>query len=726
MGHGRTVLHGPLRSVAKRRLATALQWFPSVADTRAMAEPDPDAAPPWPDESDGLARLGGEASPFLGDEPLPRAPTSVDAGPLIAPKADGSLDLDAALATFGHESFRPGQREAVETLLSANSLLLVAPTGGGKSLTYQLPAILLPGTTLVISPLIALMHDQVQSLHRCGIPATFLASTLDGDELRSRMRGMGQGAYKLVYVAPERLTFGGFRGLLQRMRIPLVAIDEAHCISEWGHDFRPEYMQIGDFLGAQLRHAPDTRVLACTATATPVVRDEIMAKLALGPKTRQIVRGFARPNLRLSAAEAGGTRDRQRRVDAMLSQALGAPTKRPEPDGGSAILYCPTRKLTEQEAERLSEAGWACAAYHAGLSPEQRRTVLRAFSTGALQVVAATNAFGMGIDRGDVRAVVHWGPPGSIEAYYQEVGRAGRDGEPAWGLMLHSGQDLPLRRRLLELDIDGRQPDPQVVEHKWSMFLELIRWAEGGSCRHDAILRYFGDEDELLQGCGHCDVCESLAEGGGESEFDEDETTLIIRKALSGVARIHRRYGLSAAVNLVAGVDDPRLQRSGLDKVKTFGVLAEHDARWLKKVLQRCVAAGWVEYTPGDRPVVLLSDNGKAVMHAKQPARIVLPSTELKEKRSRSSSGRKASGERTVLELDAAAQDLFEALRSHRLEIARDLAVPPYVVASDRTLREIALLKPRTLIELQQAHGIGPSKSEKYGEGLLAVVRENA
>ncbi|PRP90092.1 ATP-dependent DNA helicase RecQ [Enhygromyxa salina] len=557
------------------------------------------------------------------------------------------------------------------------------------------------------------MHDQVASLQAAGVPATFLASTLDSDELRQRMRDIARGAYKLVYVAPERLTHGGFRGLLSRIEVPLVAVDEAHCISEWGHDFRPEYMQIGEFI----RSLPgETMVLACTATATPIVRDEVLAKLHLGAKTPQIVRGFARPNLRLRAVEAGRPADRRAAVDELLRQTLG----RPGSDSGAAIVYAPTRKITEQEAARLHKLGWKCQAYHAGLRGELRETVQKAFSAGALEVVVATNAFGMGIDRADVRAVIHWGPPGSIEAYYQEVGRAGRDGEPAWGLMIYSSQDLPLRRRLLEYDIDGRAPDPEVVEHKWGMFLELIRWAESGTCRHDAILRYFGDEAELLEGCGHCDVCEALGDGQ-ESEFDDEQTTLIVRKALSGVARIHWTYGLTAAVKLLVGADDPRLQRGGLDRTTTFGVLSEFPEHWVKKLLHRCVAAGWVEFSPGDRPLAVLSETGRAVMKAERPARIVLPSTDLPERRARSRE-RKPSTDGT--ELDAAAQALFEHLRAHRLEVSKVEEVPPYVVASDRTLREVALLRPKSLHELQQAHGIGPTKAQRYGEGLLDVVRE--
>ncbi len=392
------------------------------------------------------------------------------------------LDIDAGLRRLGYQSFRPGQREAVETLLSAGRLLLVAPTGGGKSLSYQLPAVLLPGTTLVISPLVALMNDQVQALNARGVPATMLASTLDGNEVRRRMARMAAGEYSLVYAAPERLVFAGFRGLLRNTEIPLVAIDEAHCISEWGHDFRPEYLEIGGLLA----DLPRARVLACTATATPVVRDEILSRLGLPADTPQHVNGFARPNLKLRAAEIEGAGERHSQVDAVLAETLGAPGE----GRGVAIVYAPTRRGAEEEGARLCGRGWRAGVYHAGLGSEPREKAQRAFLEGQTEIMVATNAFGMGIDRPDVRAVVHLAPPGSIEAYYQEVGRAGRDGADACGLLLVSPNDMPLRRRLLE----GDARSEAVVAHKWGLFLELMRWVEGGSCRHDAILRYFGDE----------------------------------------------------------------------------------------------------------------------------------------------------------------------------------------------------------------------------------------
>ncbi|RIL04528.1 MAG: ATP-dependent DNA helicase RecQ, partial [Proteobacteria bacterium] len=561
--------------------------------------------------------------------------------------------LATGLARLGLAAFRPGQREAIETLLDGGRLLLVAPTGGGKSLVYQLPACVLRGTTLVVSPLIALMHDQVAALAARGIAATYLAGTLDAAEIRRRMALVAQGAVKLVYVAPERLSAPGFRSLLRDLDCPLVAIDEAHCISEWGHDFRPDYLEIG----ALLAERAGSRVLACTATATPIVRDEILARLGLPAETPQLVHGFARPNLALRALDVADAKARQRAVDAALAEALGAPqmnrrapaeartpiprsepqasgeiheAARSEPQAsgeitrpGTAIVYAPTRRAAEQEGERLARAGWRAAVYHAGLDPAARDAAQRAFSSGEADVVVATNAFGMGIDRPDVRAVIHLAPPGSIEAYYQEVGRAGRDGEPALGVLLVAAADVPLRRRLLELPTEGRAPDAQTVKHKWGLFLELLRYAESGSCRHDAILRYFGDEEETLAGCGRCDVCQRLAAGDGEASAEE--TATIVRKALSAIARIHGRFGLGAAVALLRGDTDERLARTGLDRTRTFGALQERSEEWLLRLLRRCITPGWIDFDGGERPVALLTPEGAAVMRGGRPATLLLP-----------------------------------------------------------------------------------------------------
>jgi len=648
---------------------------------------------------------------------------SVPSSPDINFEDELGIELEGALRELGHEAFRPGQREAIDALFARGRVLLVAPTGGGKSLTYQLPAAHLPGTTLVVSPLIALMADQVAALEQRGIPATYFASTVEPEELRRRTSAAARGAYKLVYAAPERLMSDGFRGLLRSLACPLIAIDEAHCISEWGHDFRPEYMQ----LGGLLQDLPDARVLACTATATPVVRDEILERLGLDANTPQIVQGFARPNLSLRAEEVRSKRERCQWVDNALAEAL----REPSSGAGTAIIYAPTRKSTEEEAARLAALGWSAAAYHAGQAPEQRNTTQSAFIKGELEIVVATNAFGMGIDRADVRAVVHLAPPGSVESYYQEVGRAGRDGKNALGLLLIGASDMALRRHLIESDVGGRVPNPAVVQHKWNLFLELMRYAEGGSCRHDTILRYFDDEAETLAGCGHCDVCRRFAAGdSGGDGIDREETTLIVRKALSAIARVHNRYGLTAGVALLRGNDDPRLQREGLDRTKTFGILQEHSDEWLTRLLRRCVTAGWVDFVGGDRPLVVLTEEGAGVMRSERPVRLLLPPLKSNRPAALRAAGGRPRGSARARHaefeeaLDERGAALFEALRAHRLEVARAESVPPYVVASDRTLREIAQVRPQTRPDLLLVHGIGPAKADRYGDELLRVVRE--
>ena len=649
--------------------------------------------------------------------PVQAADTDVDRAP------SDEYDLEATLRQLGLESFRPGQREAITTLLNAGRLLLIAPTGGGKSLSFQLPALLLPGTTVVLSPLIALMADQVQALQARGVAATFLASTLPGPEISARLSALARGQYKLVYAAPERLGSPAFREILRKIHVPLLAIDEAHCISEWGHDFRPEYLQIGELV----RELAQARVLACTATATPIVRDEILARLGLHPDdTPQLIQGFARPNLALSVREDDDRRSRDRAVDELITHALArAPGTAPLRSLaiGTAIVYAPTRKAAEQEQARLAGQGWRCKAYHAGLDPAVRERVQDQFTLSALDVVVATNAFGMGIDRADVRAVVHLAPPSSLEAYYQEVGRAGRDGADAHALMLIAPGDMPLRRRLIERGSEDSPPQPAVVEHKWNLFLELMRWAEGGSCRHDAILRYFGDEGEALGGCGRCDVCQDLARGTA----DPETVTLIVRKALSAVARVHRRFGMAAAANLLAGRADDRLERSGLVHTPTFGALKEYDPSWLMRLLRRCIVAGWVEFSGDDKPMAVLTEPGRRVMKGEAPARLLLPA--LDQPRipgtGKSSGPRPTRGPATTTDevaLDPAGLALFQRLRGRRMELAGRDGVPPYVVASDRSLRDLALLRPRTREQLLLAHGIGPAKADKYGAELLAVI----
>ena len=628
---------------------------------------------------------------------------------------------------FGLEDFHPWQREAIDELLDGSrQVLVVAPTGGGKSLCYQLPAVVLEGTSVVISPLIALMEDQVQSLERRGIPATYLASTLTPDERHLRETALMQGKYRLVYVAPERLASSAAVAMLARLDPPLVAVDEAHCISQWGHDFRPDYLRLGRVIEA-LR-AP--RVLACTATATPDVRTEIVDKLSLrADQTKVILRGFARPNLHLSALEIDSIPSRRKAVLAALRRAIGAPGA-PE---GAAIVYAGTRKNTDRLAALIAEQGWRTAAYHAGLEAAERDRVSHEFALRNVEVVVATNAFGMGIDRPDIRTVIHLQAPGSIEHYYQEVGRAGRDGQPAHGVLLSGSSDFGLRRRLIEqprLDAFDVEPDPERARWQWKMFLDLMRYVESGSCRHDYILRYFGDEQETLGGCGHCDVCErleQLAEPGAAEDGAEDPT-MVVRQALSAVARTRGRAGLGAVVDMLHGADNERLRRLGLTTLSTHGLLSERRTDWITALTRRLITAGFIDVTTGDFPMPFLTERGVAAMKGELPVRLLLPHDDvgkIPRQPKKPKRGRRATKLDTAEPLQAANAELYEQLRAARYAAAKQRGIPAYVICHNRTLAEIAAHEPQSMAEMAEVHGMGPARLEAWGDLFLQVVAEH-
>lgn len=625
-------------------------------------------------------------------------------------------DIDLVLQErFGLSAFRPWQREAIDELLEGRRrVLVIAPTGGGKSLCYQLPAAVLDGTSIVISPLIALMDDQVRALTRRGVPATYLASTLDPADLHRREQEVSRGRYQLVYVAPERLESARLIERLASLRPPLVAIDEAHCISQWGHDFRPSYLRLGEVIN---RLEPP-RVMACTATATPIVRREIQKRLGLSAdRTAVILRGFSRPNLHLAAVESDSSGERRRRMEEALRDALGDPA---HPRGG-AIVYAATRRNTEKVAEAVARQGWRAAPYHAGLPASVRQQVSQRFADRSLDVVVATNAFGMGIDRADIRAVVHVQAPGSVEAYYQEVGRAGRDGQPAHGLLLTSSGDLGLRRRLIGLGGgEGEPPNADHLQQQWRLFLDLMRYVEAGSCRHDFILRYFGDEQETLGGCGHCDVCERLERAGTEGAHGSvsDGNALVVRKALSGVARNQGRAGLTAVADMLHGADNDRLRRLGLTSLSTHGLLSERPRPWVLALLRRLVTAGLVDITTSEFPIPFLTPAGVAVMKGDEPVRVLLPPMETGRLRA-SKKERSHSQSEVPADVD---RSLFERLRATRLDIAREKGVPAYVVCHDRTLLEIAARKPQSMQALADVHGMGPARLESYGEPFLQAV----
>jgi ATP-dependent DNA helicase RecQ len=640
-----------------------------------------------------------------------------------------SAELDALLAErFGIAALRDWQREAVTSVLEKHSrVLVIAPTGGGKSLCYQLPAVALPGTALVLSPLISLMEDQVRGLTARGIPATFIASSLPRDENARRLTGVRRGEYKVVYAAPERLAFDGFMDALAASTLSLVAIDEAHCIVQWGHDFRPDYLRIG----AALARFNPPRVLACTATATPEARDEILAQLGWHPNEASVVlRGFARPNLHLAVEEVSGPRESFARTAAALLEALGS-AKSPD---GAAIVYAATRKSSEQIAEKLVEKGFAARAYHAGLDANKRADVSARFANRTLDVVVATNAFGMGIDRSDVRVVVHAQPPASLEAYYQEVGRAGRDGHDATGLLLLAGVDVALRRRLCESGNDGSVTSAAESARAWNHFRELLKYVDASSCRHDFILRYFGDEAEAIGGCGHCDVCMQIDSSAGPDALAADLD--VIRRALAGVARAKARVGMIAIAAMLVGAETERVKSAHLNELSTFGVLRGKSEDEALRILRVLLANGWIDLTPGEYPMPVITPIGWRVMQGQERVIVRLPPPprrkrikgerlSTKRKGVKAATSTRGTSSAAAPEKSEPEEALFEELRQHRTAVARARGVPAYVVATDKTLLAIARVRPRNEAELLEVPGIGPQKMREYGEGLLDVVRRS-
>jgi ATP-dependent DNA helicase RecQ len=622
---------------------------------------------------------------------------------------------------FGLAEFRPWQKAAIEALLEPGGrVLLVAPTGGGKSLCYQLPAVALDGTTLVVSPLISLMEDQVHALCARGVPATFIASNLSRDEVSRRLGALRRGELKIVYAAPERLALDGFQAALDAADVGLLAVDEAHCIVQWGHDFRPDYLRIGAMSqklaeARARRRAEPLRLLACTATATPDARDDIVKQLGLADAT-VVLRGFARPNLQLSVLEVSGPREAMTHTASALRRTLGAPRD----PGGAAIVYTATRKGAERVAEELSRSGWGARAYHAGIDPELRARISNDFAERRQPVVVATNAFGMGIDRPDVRVVVHAQPPASLEAYYQEVGRGGRDGAPAEGVLLFAAQDVALRRRMCETGTDGRPASRADAARAWRLFRELLRYVDARTCRHDFILRYFGDEAESLGGCGHCDVCReaALVESADPTRAARDAD--IIRRALAGVARVKGRAGLQAVAAMLRGERTQRVTSAGLDRLSTFGVLEARTEAEVTTVLRVAIAAGWVDLTASEYPVPVLTESGWQAMRGEREIRVMLPVRAPRAPRTRSSKKPAAEAEPLA---GAAEVDLFDRLRRRRADMATTAGVPAYVIATDATLRHIATRKPRTREELLEIPGMGSSRVERYGEDLLRIVR---
>jgi ATP-dependent DNA helicase RecQ len=675
---------------------------------------------------DATAAHHTDHTPFALAQKLSHLPIAMRPQPTSTTTTQTELRR-VARERFGVSALHSWQEEAISSLLGpAQRALVIAPTGGGKSLCYQLPACVLPGTALVVSPLISLMEDQVAGLARRGIRATYLASTLPSEERKSRFAGIRRGHYQLVYVAPERLIESIF-DIVPPERLSLLAIDEAHCIVQWGHDFRPDYLRLGDVI----RRSPPARLLACTATATPGTRAEILRALGVDEESMPVVmRGFARPNLALSVRHLTGPREATKRAHDALRVALVEPS-RPQ---GAGIVYSSTRKQTELVAGALCEQGWRARAYHAGLDGDVRMRISRDFASQSLDIVVATNAFGMGIDRADVRVVVHTQPPASIEAYYQEVGRAGRDGAPARGVLFLSPADIPLRRRLIELGPDGGAADPQAVARAWALFRDLLKYVDACSCRHDFILRYFGDEEESLGGCGRCDVCRDREAAMVSDPDAQARDTETVRKTLAAVARAAKRGGMVAIAEMLRGHRSERIVRFGFDQLSTFGLLSTLSQDDIMGVLRAAIAAGYVDVTTGDYPMPYLTEPGARVMKAVLPCNIRLrraatgpqPGDSPTSRKRASRAGSAGPGASSPARKEPSTTDArrrFEALRQLRARLAKESAVPPYVIAHDAALLAAAEQNPASPDSLAAVYGWGPSRVAKYGQAVLDALR---
>jgi ATP-dependent DNA helicase RecQ len=580
---------------------------------------------------------------------------------------------------FGFDAFRPMQGDIVEAVAQGEDVLAILPTGGGKSLCFQLPALLRPGLTVVISPLIALMRDQVRALKAAGVSAGALTSGNTEEETDEVFRALHSGALKLLYIAPERLASGGTERMLAAADVSLIAVDEAHCVSQWGHDFRPDYLKIG-----ALRRALDVPLAAFTATADPETRDEICAKLFGELAPRVFLGGFDRPNIHL--AFQAKLKPRQQILDFAAARK-----------GQSGIVYCGTRAKTETLALALCKEGHDALAYHAGMDPDQRRDVERRFQQDDGLIVVATVAFGMGIDKPDIRWVAHADLPKSIEAYYQEIGRAGRDGAPAETLTLYGADDIRFRR--MQIDESLAPPERRGADH--GRLNALLGLAESLSCRRVQLLSYFG---ENRAPCGSCDLCEKPPE-----TFDGTEAVM---KALSAILRTGESFGVGHLTDVLMGTLTDKVQARSHDQIPTFGVGRDIDRGQWGAIFRQMMGHDLVRPDPERHGGLRMTTKARPILKGEE-------SIELRRDIIRAAKSRRPAVKTLVSDEDA---PLLSALKAKRRALAEAARAPAYVIFPDRTLIEMAETRPQTLDDMARISGVGAKKLERFGAAFLAII----